>query len=125
MKNIIVKELTNGFKKLSAKEGFYLYDKVVKQIYSVAIVKDAKDFIAIRDPQNPVEEKDEQDFLESDNTTNKGVSLDDTGNVIEIDTPESKEDLSKKYNFDKNEELEEGDVVLDFDDLADSDIVEQ
>lgn len=125
MKNIIVKELTNGFKKLSAKEGFYLYDKVVKQIYSVAIVKDTNDYIAIRDPQNPVEEKDEQDFLESDNTTNKGVSLDDTGNVIEIDTPESKEDLSKKYNFDKNEELEEGDVVLDFDDLADSDVVEQ
>lgn len=125
MDNIIIEELSNGFKKLKAEQGYYLYNKVVKQIYSVAIVKDTNDYIAIRDPQNPVEEKDEQDFLESDNTTNKGVSLDDTGNVIEIDTPESKEDLSKKYNFDKNEELEEGDVVLDFDDLADSDVVEQ
>ena len=47
MENIIVEDLGNGFKRLTPKEGYVLYNKLTKQTYSEAVVKNTKPYIAI------------------------------------------------------------------------------
>ena len=111
MDNIIVEELWNGFKKLKAEQGYYLYNKVVKQIYSVAIVKDANDYVAIRDGENPFEET-QQDFDMQENNVEEAMQND------AINIPQEEEDSESKYNFGKSDTgNEESDIVLDIDEM--------
>lgn len=108
MDNIIVVELSNGFKKLKAEQGYYLYNKVVKQIYSVAIVKDTNDYIAIRDNENPFEET-QQNFDKQENNVEDAMQ----NNAINIP---QEEDSESKYNFGKSDTgNEESDIILDID----------
>lgn len=110
MDNIIVVELSNGFKKLKPEKGFRLYNKVVKQIYSVAIVKDTNDYIAIRDGENPFDET-QQGFDIQENNVEDVMQ----NNAINI-PQEKEEDSESKYNFGKSDEgNEESDIILDID----------
>lgn len=110
MNNIIETELSNGFKKLKPEKGFRLYNKVVKQIYSVAIVKDTNDYIAIRDGENPFEETQQ-------NFDIQGNNVEDAMQNNAINIPQEKEeDSESKYNFGKSDEgNEESDIILDMD----------
>lgn len=111
MNNIIETELSNGFKKLKPEKGFLLYNKVVKQIYSVAIVKDTNDYIAIRDGENPFEET-QQDF------DIQGNNVEDAMQNNAINIPQKEEDLESKYNFGKSDTgNEESDIILDIDEM--------
>lgn len=108
MNNIIETELSNGFKKLKAEQGYYLYNKVVKQIYSVAIVKDTNDYIAIRDDV----EETQQNFDIQENNVEDAMQ----NNAINI--PQEEEDLESKYNFGKSDTgNEESDIILDIDEM--------
>lgn len=111
MNNIIVEELSNGFKKLKAEQGFYLYNKVVKQIYSVAIVKDTNDYIAIRDGENPFDETQQ-------NFDIQGNNVEDAMQNDAINIPQEEEDSESKYNFGKSDTgNEESDIILDMDEM--------
>ena len=112
MDNIIVEELSNGFKKLKAEQGYYLYNKVVKQIYSVAIVKDANDYVAIRDDENPFKETQQNIDIQENN-------VEDVMQNNAINIPQEKEeDSESKYNFGKSDTgNEESDIILDVDEM--------
>lgn len=47
MENIIVEELGKGFKRLTPKEGYVLYNKITQKTYSEAVVKNTKPYVAI------------------------------------------------------------------------------
>lgn len=48
MEHITVIELSDGYKKLVAEDGYRLYNTINKQYYSEAVIKNCKGFVAVK-----------------------------------------------------------------------------
>lgn len=49
MEHIIITELPDGYKRLTAEEGYKLFNTITQKYYSVAEVRDVNPYIAVAD----------------------------------------------------------------------------